>query len=112
MHHFLPHLLVISAADHEAHYVIDGLMHNDVVKSAIHSTDTGGYSDILFGTMHLLGFSFAPRIKNFGKSKLVAFQKRKYYQEQGLPEPSPLVTIRNFCTVKRSSKRLRKVAVV
>jgi TnpA family transposase len=92
MRHFLPHSLVISAADHEAHYVIDGLMHNDVVKSDIHSTDTGGYSDILFGTMHLLGFSFAPRIKNFGKSKLVAFHKRKYYQEQGykiLPDGYP-----------------------
>jgi hypothetical protein len=36
-----------------AHYVIDGLMHNDVVKSDIHSTDTGGYSEVLFGVMHL-----------------------------------------------------------
>ena len=42
MRHFLFHSLVISAAEHEAHYVIDGLMHNEVVKSDIHSTDTGG----------------------------------------------------------------------
>ncbi len=92
MRHFLPHSLVISAAEHEAHYVIDGLMHNDVVKSDIHSTDTGGYSDILFGTMHLLGFSFAPRIKNFGKSKLYAFKKRKEYEQRGykiLPDGYP-----------------------
>jgi TnpA family transposase len=83
MRHFLYHSLIISAAEHEAHYVIDGLMHNDVVKSDIHSTDTGGYSEILFGVMHLLGFAFAPRIKNFAKCQLYAFQKRKEYQLKG-----------------------------
>ena len=41
-----------------------GLMHNDVVKSDVHSTDTHGYSEMIFWTMHLLGFSYAPRIKN------------------------------------------------
>ena len=62
---------------------IDGVMHNDVVKSDIHSTDTGGYSEILFGSMHLLGYAFAPRIKNFAKSVLYAFNKRKTYQHLG-----------------------------
>src|SRR3989442_13892945 len=81
MRHFLFHSLVISAAEHEAHYVIDVLMHNDVVKSEIHSTDTGGYSEVLFGVMHLLGFAFAPRIKNFARRDLYAFAKRKHYQE-------------------------------
>jgi Tn3 transposase DDE domain len=36
------HSLVFSAADRESAYVIDGLMHNDVVKSDIHSTDAFG----------------------------------------------------------------------
>jgi TnpA family transposase len=54
-----------------------------VVKSDIHSTDTGGYSEVLFGAMHLLGFAFAPRIKNFGKCQLYAFNKRKEYQLKG-----------------------------
>jgi len=40
--HFLWHHDVISAAEREAAYVIDGLMHNDVIKSDIHSTDTHG----------------------------------------------------------------------
>ncbi len=83
MRHFLYHSLIISTAEHEAHYVIDGVMHNDVVKSDIHSTDTGGYSEVLFGAMHLLGFGYAPRIKNFAKSKLYAFKKRKEYQLRG-----------------------------
>jgi TnpA family transposase len=83
MRNFLYHSLIISSAEHEAHYVIDGVMRNDVVKSDIHSTDTGGYSEILFGVMHLLGFAFAPRIKNFTKCQFYAFNKRKWYQQQG-----------------------------
>ena len=40
-------------------------------------------SEILFGFMHLLGFAFAPRIKNFAKCQLYSFNKRKWYQQQG-----------------------------
>ena len=60
---FLWHSLMISASDRESAYVIDGLMRNDDVKSDIHSTDTHGYTEAIFGLTHLLGFSFAPRIK-------------------------------------------------
>ena len=72
--HFLWHSLMISAADRESAYVIDGLMHNDVVKSDIHSTDTHGYTEAVFGLTHLLGFSFAPRIKGIGKQRLYHFR--------------------------------------
>jgi TnpA family transposase len=58
--HFLFHSTVISSAEREAAYVIDGLLHNEVVKSDIHSTDTHGYGEIIFGATFLLGFSFAP----------------------------------------------------
>lgn len=72
--HFLWHSLMISAADRESAYVIDGLMHNDVIKSDIHSTDTHGYTEAVFGLTHLLGFSFAPRIKGIGKQRLYLFR--------------------------------------
>ena len=81
--HFLFHSTVISSAEREAAYVIDGLMHNDVVKSDIHSTDTHGYSEIIFGVMHLLGFSFAPRLRKLKSQRLYSFQKRKFYSEKG-----------------------------
>jgi TnpA family transposase len=68
--HFLWYSLMISAADRESAYVIDGLMRNDVIKSDIHSTDTHGYTEAIFGLTYLLGFSFAPRIKNVGKQTL------------------------------------------
>ena len=73
---FLWHSLMISAADRESAYVIDGLMHNDVVKSDIHSTDTHGYTEAVFGLTHLLGFSFAPRIKGIGKQTLYIFKPK------------------------------------
>lgn len=71
------HSLVFSAAERESAYVIDGLMRNDVVKSDIHSTDTHGYSEAIFATTHLLGFSYAPRIKNLKKQSLYIFNSRK-----------------------------------
>ena len=81
--HFLWHHDVISASEREAAYVIDGLMHNDVIKSDIHSTDTHGYSEIIFGALHLLGFSFAPRIKTLKRQQLYGFRKRREYEQQG-----------------------------
>lgn len=77
------HSTVISAAEREAAYVIDGLMHNDVVKSDIHSTDTHGYSEVIFGGTYLLNFEFAPRIKGVGRQRLYAFKNPKHYAEQG-----------------------------
>ncbi|MBF0240583.1 MAG: Tn3 family transposase [SAR324 cluster bacterium] len=73
------------SAEREAHYVIDGLMHNDVVQSDIHSTDTHGYSEIIFGVTHLLGISFSPRIRNFKKQHLYAFVMPKEYRELNYP---------------------------
>jgi hypothetical protein len=59
--HLLFYSAVISAAERESAYVIDGLMHNDVVKSDIHSTDTHGYTEAVFGAMHLLGLGVFPQ---------------------------------------------------
>jgi TnpA family transposase len=81
--HFLYHSTVISSPEREAPYVIDGLMHNDVVKSDVHSTDTGGYTEMLFGVMRLLGFSYAPRIKGFAKQQRYGFRRRKEYEGLG-----------------------------
>ena len=77
MRNFLWHSGVLSAAGRESLYVIDGLMHNDVVKSDIHSTDTHGYSEAIFATTFLIGVSYAPRIKNLKKQTLYIFKSRK-----------------------------------
>src|ERR1700674_2031315 len=51
------------------------LMHNEVVKSDIHSTDAFGFSELVFGVSHLLGFSYAPRFKNLKRQRLYIFKR-------------------------------------
>jgi TnpA family transposase len=52
-------------------------MHNDVVQSDIHSTDAFGFSEAIFATSHLLGFSYAPRFKNLKRQRLYIFNSRR-----------------------------------
>ena len=68
---------VFSAAERESVYVIDGLMHNEVVKSDIHSADAFGFSEMVFTVSHLLGFSYAPRFKNLQRQRLYIFTSHK-----------------------------------
>jgi TnpA family transposase len=81
--HRLFYTTVINANEREAAYVIDGLMHHDPIQSSKHSTDTFGYSEIVFAISDFLGFSFAPRIKNFKDQQLYAFEAKKAYRQQG-----------------------------
>lgn len=85
------HSLMISAADRESAYVIDGLMHNDVVKSDIHSTDSHGYTEAVFGLTHLLSFSFAPRIKGIGKQTLYIFRPKARGDENWTIKPDKAI---------------------
>jgi hypothetical protein len=43
----------------------------------IHSTDTFGLSELVFGVSHLLGFSYAPRFKNLKRQRLYIFKSRR-----------------------------------
>ena len=63
---------VFSAAERESAYVIDGLMHNEVVKSDIHSTDAFGFSELVFAVSHPLGFSYALASMHFDRLELPA----------------------------------------
>jgi TnpA family transposase len=84
------HSTVVSSAAREAAHTIDGIMRNDVIKSDVHSTDTHGYSEVIFGATFGL-VEYAPRIKGVGHQQLYAFQKRKHYEELGytlLPDRS------------------------
>ena len=55
-----------------------------MVKSDIHSTAIR-YSEVVFGVLHLLGFSFASRIKNLKRQQLHVFpeQRRRDYEAKG-----------------------------
>lgn len=80
--HVLFYDTILSPGEREAAYVIDGLMANHVVNSHTHSTDTHGYSEVIFAVMHFLGVSFAPRIKKIGSQRLYSVDSRRNYSKQ------------------------------
>jgi TnpA family transposase len=73
---------VLAATMSEAPYVLDGLhhhVHQTDLRIAEHYTDTAGATDHVFGLCHLLGFRFAPRIKDLKDRKLYAIEKPGTY---------------------------------
>ena len=62
---------LINVGIRESTYVLDGLLyHESDLKVEEHYTDTAGFTDHVFALMHLLGFKFAPRIRDLGDTKL------------------------------------------
>jgi TnpA family transposase len=65
------HSKLINVGIRESTYVLDGLLyHESDLKVEEHYTDTAGFTDHVFALMHLLGFKFAPRIRDLGETKL------------------------------------------
>lgn len=83
---FIPfYSTIISTAEREGIYVIDGLSHNEVIRSTTHSTDTHGYTEAVFALTDLLGFGFAPRIAKLYKQNIYAFEKNEQYSNKEFP---------------------------
>lgn len=65
------HTKVINVGVRDSTYVLDGLLyHESDLRIEEHYTDTAGFTDHVFALMHLLGFRFAPRIRDLGDTKL------------------------------------------
>ena len=65
------HTKVIAANAGEAAHVLDGLLdHESELVIREHATDTAGAVDHVFGLCHLLGFRFAPRIRDLNERRL------------------------------------------
>lgn len=58
------------------------MFNNNVIKSDLDSTDTHGYSEIIFADTHLLGVTFAPRIKKIGAQKIYTLKPRSEYTKK------------------------------
>ncbi len=73
---------VINTNARDAVHVIDGLLHHETdLHIEEHYTDTAGYTDQVFGLTNLLGFRFAPRLRDLADSKLYSFEKPDQYPE-------------------------------
>lgn len=65
----------IPATAHEAPYILDGLTMNDTGKRIKeHYADTGGFTDHVFAMCALLGYQFAPRLRNLSSLNLYGMQ--------------------------------------
>lgn len=62
---------VVNVGVRDSTYVLDGLLYHEAdLRIEEHYTDTNGFTDHVFGLMHLLGFRFAPRIRDLGETRL------------------------------------------
>ncbi len=78
------HTKVIAANASEAAHVLDGLMHHESsLDIREHFTDTAGAIDHVFGMCGLLGFRFAPRIRDLADRRLYVPDARAQYQTLG-----------------------------
>jgi len=67
---------VISCAPREAGFVLDGLLENDtLLRPQIHTTDTHGFTEQLFGLCYMLGIAFMPRLKDLADQQLYKLGK-------------------------------------
>ncbi len=91
------HTQVINATARDATYVLDGLLyHESDLRIEEHYTDTAGFTDHVFALMHLLGFRFAPRIRDLADKRLYVSGDSKAY-----PALAPLIggriNLRQIC---------------
>jgi TnpA family transposase len=75
------HTKVINATVRDATHVLDGLLyHESDLRIEEHYTDTAGFTDHVFALMHLLGFRFAPRIRDLADKRLYIYGDAKSYR--------------------------------
>ena len=75
---------IINANLRDATFVLDGLLyHESDLKIEEHYTDTAGFTDHVFGLCHLLGYRFAPRIRDLADKKLYLPDKACEYPSLG-----------------------------
>lgn len=78
--HQVYHIAILSPNEHQAPYMVDGLVENRTeLPIREHYTDTGGFSDIGFAFCHLLGWHYAPRLRDFHTRRLVCFDSPENY---------------------------------
>jgi TnpA family transposase len=71
---------VINVGVRDSTFVLDGLLyHESDLRIEEHYTDTAGFTDHVFALMHLLGFRFAPRIRDLKDTKLYVLKNGQAY---------------------------------
>lgn len=79
------HSEVISGSSREAHYMLDGVLKNDVVKSTLHTTDSHGFTEVVMGLSYLLKITFVPRLKGIHNFRIFSDRGTKTYSHKNYP---------------------------
>lgn len=66
---------VIPSTRRDSTYVFDGVKDNETELQILeHTTDTAGFTEVIFAFFDLCGLKFSPRIRDLGKQKLYRFK--------------------------------------
>jgi TnpA family transposase len=74
-----PWIDVVNCLVRESTYVLDGLLYQDASAIKEHYTDTGGFTALMFGLFSVLGFRFAPRLRDLSDQTLYRAHKGADY---------------------------------
>ena len=69
---------VVPATIRDATYVLDAILDNTTELSLVeHTTDTAGYTEMVFALFDLLGMQFAPRLRDIGDQQLYRISREQ-----------------------------------
>ena len=75
---------VIPTTVRDATYVLDEILDNETELPILeHTTDTAGYTEIVFALFDLLGLRFSPRIRDLGDQRLYRLDRDRAYPNLG-----------------------------
>ena len=96
---------VIPATVRDATYVLDEILDNETELPILeHTTDTAGFTEIVFALFDLLGLQFCPRIRDLGDQQLYRLDRSRTYPNL---EPRLRGRIRRDLIVRRWDDLLR-----
>lgn len=79
---------VIPSTMRDATYVLDGILDNQTELNVLeHTTDTAGYTDLVFALFDLLGLRFSPRIRDLADQRLFVTESMTVPQYLDCLEP-------------------------
>lgn len=101
---------VISSTERDATYVLDEILSNETDLDILeHTTDTHGYSDLVFALFDLVGKSFAPRLRDIKNQKLYKIKDDNETAELQYPDLKFTGTV-NIEYLKNNADELQRVA--
>jgi TnpA family transposase len=96
---------VITATVRDATYVLDEILDNETDLPIVeHTTDTAGYTELVFALFDLLGLRFSPRIRDLGDQRLYRVDRQVTYRDL---EPAVKGTIRRDLILNHWDDMLR-----